>query len=71
MAGTRLGGTAAAGFAGALAIAAAIAPAQDREAALRKAVRDEAPADGWIYDDIPEGLRVARKEGRPLLVVFR
>lgn len=37
---------------------------------LRKALGDEAGAE-WIYDDVPAGIAAARKDGRPILVVFR
>lgn len=38
---------------------------------LRKVLKDEAAGPEWIYDDFPAGQAAARKDGRPMLVVFR
>jgi hypothetical protein len=45
--------------------------AQDGNQELRRALEDEAGAEGWVYDDYAAGVALARKDGRPLLVVFR
>jgi hypothetical protein len=38
---------------------------------LRKALNDEVAGADWIYDDVGAGLAAAKKDGRPVLVVFR
>lgn len=44
--------------------------AQDLER-LRIALGDASLSDGWIFEDIDAGYAMARKTGKPLLVVFR
>jgi len=48
----------------------ALGQASDKEK-LRKALGDVELAGPWIYDDVPAGFALARKNGKPLLVVFR
>lgn len=37
---------------------------------LRSSLEDTA-ADFWIYDDLKAGEKLAKKEGKPLLISFR
>jgi len=38
---------------------------------LKKALNDEVAGAEWIYDDVAAGIAAAKKDGRPILVVFR
>lgn len=38
---------------------------------VRKALGDTEASDGWVYDDLPAGFAQARREGKPLFIVFR
>lgn len=54
-----------------LAMASGPASAQDRDTLVRQD-RDRYGQGGpWIYDDLDQGLALAKREGKPLLVVFR
>ena len=51
----------------------AVAPAylQDRDTKVRND-RAEVGATGlWVYNDLSQGIALARKTGKPLLVIFR
>ena len=52
-----------------LALAGAVALAED-EPSLKEFLKDDAVADGWIYEDIEAGYQEAAKTGKPLLVCF-
>lgn len=56
-----------------LAIAAAnLLPAGDSPADKKDRVSDTVELAGtWIYDDLPAGIAQARREGKPLFIVFR
>ena len=54
-----------------LALSPSTLPAQDRDTKVRNDREAFAESDHWIYNDLDEGLRRARAEGKPLLVVFR
>jgi serine protease Do len=45
--------------------------AGDRDESVRKDLRDVQLIGGWIYNDLNQGLALARQSGKPLLVVFR
>lgn len=38
---------------------------------LRIALKDNEVKGDWIYDDLPAGYALAKKTGKPLMVVFR
>ncbi len=38
---------------------------------LQKALGDMEAERAWVYDDLPAGFGLAKKTGKPLLVVFR
>ena len=38
---------------------------------LRDALKDNAPAGTWIYDDVDAGYAEATRTGKPLMVVIR
>jgi serine protease Do len=46
-------------------------PAQDRDTKVRNDREAFRAARDWIYNDLDEGIRVAKRSGKPLLVVFR
>jgi serine protease Do len=49
-----------------------LAAAQDgAKEQLRTALKDDAVKGDWIYDDLPAGYALAKKTGKPLMVVFR
>ena len=48
-----------------------LATAQTRDEKVRNDRDRVENDDNWIYSDLPLGLRVAKNEGKPLLVVFR
>ncbi len=37
----------------------------------KKLLNDLNAPDGWIYDDLPASIAQARREAKPLFVVFR
>ena len=46
--------------------------AEDRAALKKKNIlKDGAVADAWVYDDLPKALKAARKESKPIFLVFR
>jgi serine protease Do len=45
--------------------------AEDRDGKVRKDLQDVQSLGGWIYNDLDQGLAMARQSGKPLLVVFR
>lgn len=45
--------------------------AADREALVRKDLKDVVEGGLWIYNDLPRGFEEARRTGKPLLVVLR
>jgi hypothetical protein len=52
--------------------AASVLLAEDREAKEKKrALRDSEVAQEWVYDDLDAALEVARRESKPLFLVFR
>jgi hypothetical protein len=55
----------------ALLLAGAALLLQEGNLDLRKALKDEKAGDEWIYDDYAAGVAAAKKDGRPMLVVFR
>ncbi len=56
---------------GALLLAAIPAAAQDRETKVRNDRQQIENDAKWIYNDLEQGLRIAKNEGKPLLVVLR
>src|SRR4051794_26474508 len=46
------------------------ASAQDRDAKVRNDRKTFQASQDWIYNDLGEGVRVAKASGKPLLVVF-
>ena len=54
-----------------LALALLLLLGQDGNQQLRRALSDEVAATGWIYDDYAAGVAAAKKDGRPMLIVFR
>jgi len=38
---------------------------------LRKQLKDEVSGDEWIYDDFAAATAAAKKDGRPIMAVFR
>ncbi|MFO0889700.1 MAG: Trx7/PDZ domain-containing (seleno)protein [Isosphaeraceae bacterium] len=56
---------------GLLLAATGLASAQDRDTKVRNDRASYGASKDWIYNDLEEGVRVAKKAGRPLLVVFR
>ena len=46
-------------------------PAQDRDTKVRNDRQSFQSSQGWIYNDLGEGMRAAGAAGKPLLVVFR
>lgn len=56
----------------ALGLAAAVWGRQDpQKEQLKTQLKDTELVGKWIYDDINAGFAQAKKEGKPLLVVFR
>jgi len=51
--------------------AAGLAAAKDRKARLQEALEDHAIVGDWNYDDIDRAFRRAKKERKPVCVVFR
>jgi hypothetical protein len=47
------------------------APAQDRDTKVRNDRKAFAVSRDWIYNDLTDGIRMARESGKPLFVVFR
>jgi hypothetical protein len=48
------------------------APARaDDNDAIRKGLKDTEVHSSWVYNDLGKGLALAKKSGKPLLVVFR
>lgn len=45
-----------------------ITPANQK---LKEALEDNALVGPWVYNDLEEGLKQARKTGKPLLLVYR
>jgi hypothetical protein len=45
--------------------------AQDRDTKVRNDRESFERSKGWIYNDLEEGIRVAKAAGKPMLVVFR
>jgi hypothetical protein len=45
--------------------------AQDRDAKVRNDRASFQGSKDWIYNDLAEGVRVAKRSGKPMLVVFR
>jgi hypothetical protein len=54
-----------------LSLGAVPAPAQDRDTKVRNDRKAFADSKDWIYNDLAEGIRVARETHKPLMVVFR
>jgi hypothetical protein len=52
-------------------LTAAMAVAGDGKEKLRAALGDPDPDNLWVYDDLYRGIALAKKTGKPLLVVFR
>ena len=50
---------------------ASTAPAQDRDTKVRNDRQAIAADDSWIYNDLARGVKLARDEKKPLLVVIR
>jgi hypothetical protein len=48
----------------------ALAAQDEGNTRLRDSLRDQVSGD-WFYDDLPAGLEAAKKESKPLLVLFR
>ena len=46
-------------------------PAQDRDTKVRNDRQAIAGDDSWIYNDLARGVKLARDEKKPLLVVIR
>lgn len=59
-------GAAAAGAAGSVATA-----KDDVKRELQVSLNDMGLVGDWIYDDAAEGFAVAKRTGRPLMIVFR
>jgi len=38
---------------------------------IRKALKDTEVHSSWVYNDVAKGLTLAKKSGKPLLVLFR
>jgi serine protease Do len=45
--------------------------AEDRDGKVRRDLQEVQSLGGWIYNDLDQGLALARQSGQPLLVVFR
>lgn len=59
-------------IAGCLAFALASPSSQDpQKERLKQALTDTDPEGPWVYDDVAAGFALARKSGKPMLVVFR
>ncbi len=58
-------------WAGVLLLTALPAAAQDRETKVRNDRKELEANSKWIYNDLDQGLRIAKNEGKPLLVVLR
>ncbi len=56
---------------GAVWLALGIASAKNTKAELQKDLDDFLIEGDWNYDDIPGALRRAKREGKPVLAVFR
>jgi hypothetical protein len=54
-----------------LVLGAVPAPAQDRDTKVRNDRKAFADSQDWIYNNLAEGIRVARETHKPLMVVFR
>jgi hypothetical protein len=54
-----------------LGLGAVPAPAQDRDTKVRNDRKAFADSRDWIYNNLAEGVRVARETHKPLMVVFR
>jgi hypothetical protein len=52
-------------------LALAAAPQDDRKDRLRESLHDNDLAGEWVYDDLDAGLALAKKTGKPILLVFR
>ncbi len=53
-------------------LAGAFALAQDpAKQKLRDSLKDHGVHASWIYDDLPAAYAAAKKDGRPVLAVFR
>ena len=55
----------------ALALAAAVSFANEREEKVRKDLSDFKGREGWIYNDLAKARAEAKKSGKPLFVVIR
>lgn len=45
--------------------------AQDRDTKVRNDRKELEDDDNWVYDNLPEGMALAKRENKPLLIVFR
>lgn len=58
-------------LAGVVLCSAVIGQAQDRDTKVRNDKKLLEASEHWIYNDLPKGLREARRLNKPLLIVFR
>ncbi|MHC4160608.1 MAG: hypothetical protein ACYSUM_00565 [Planctomycetota bacterium] len=54
-----------------LLLAAGVLLAGDPKATKKKKALKDHPAEEWVYDDLEAALAVARREAKPLFLVFR
>ena len=58
-------------LAGTLLLAANSLHAADRDTQVRDDRKKLQADETWVYNDLDQGLALAKKQGKPLLIVFR
>ena len=55
----------------ALLLAAAVLIAEDRVEKKKRIAKDIAVDEAWVYDDLDQAVAIAKREGKPIFLVFR